>query len=126
MELHYPGSNYMGPGTHVLSRLLRGVKPTSYNDALALKHDIEYLQDGEMFESDLRAAFNSTGGLQGALMKIGLLSRSAIDAFLHLFGSKFHLNKRPKGLSTDVYNKAKELAKPMLAEFNIDDDYVQV
>ncbi len=44
-ELHMPGYNYMGPGTHVVSRILSSVHPTSRLDRLSLVHDIRQLTD---------------------------------------------------------------------------------
>ena len=41
-EMHLPFHNYAGPGTHVLTRILRGDEPINYIDAAALIHDIEY------------------------------------------------------------------------------------
>lgn len=41
-ELHVPGFNYLGPGTKLEKRLIRGDKPTSNLDKLAMDHDIYY------------------------------------------------------------------------------------
>jgi len=42
-QFHYPGMNYMGPGTHIIKNVEEGVKPVSYTDSLSLAHDINYL-----------------------------------------------------------------------------------
>lgn len=88
----------MGPGTHVVDRVLRRVKPTSHNDTLALRHDLDYLdRNKEPIISDLRAIMKSDASLQGAAMKIGLGLRSAFDFLEHLhpLGTRFsHINGR--------------------------------
>ena len=43
-ELHLPGHNYTGPGTKTYERLARGDKPFNRVDALALQHDIQYIE----------------------------------------------------------------------------------
>lgn len=41
-EYHLPGTNFAGPGTHVATRIVNRVLPTSVNDVLTMVHDIEY------------------------------------------------------------------------------------
>ncbi len=41
-ELHLPGHNFTGPGTHVEERLLRGDEPINKLDKAAREHDIMY------------------------------------------------------------------------------------
>ena len=43
-ELHLPGHNYTGPGTRTYERIARGDQPYNKIDALALQHDIMYLE----------------------------------------------------------------------------------
>jgi len=105
---------YLGPGTHVVNNVLSGVKPTSYVDALALRHDIEYLTTGEKFYSDLRAAYNADMSAQGLAMKVGLISRVGIDVLTHLIPGipKFHLNNSinpSKQLLEQVYETGQML-----------------
>jgi len=95
MEFHFPGTNYLGPGTHVINRIMSGVEPTSYDDALALRHDIEYLADGEKHHSDYRAYSSASwSSLEGLALKFGLLGRSVIDKIAHFVGKEFHFNGR--------------------------------
>lgn len=42
-EYHLPFHNFAGPGTHIIERLEKGVKPTTDLDLAALIHDVEYL-----------------------------------------------------------------------------------
>lgn len=114
----------MGPGTRVLTRLLQNSRPTSYVDALALRHDIEYLSSGEKWKSDLRAALQAPTSLQGVVMRLGLLSRVAIDAVTHMLPGipKFHLNSS-QGLPEPVLAEVKRIAKPMLEEWDVVDEY---
>ncbi len=113
----------MGPGTRVLTRLRAGIKPTSYVDALALRHDIEYMSDGEKFLSDIRAALSADNSIQGVVMRVGLLSRVAIDLLTHALprvldkqAPNFHLNT---AAGERYISEAKALATPMLAEWDL-------
>ena len=42
MEFHWPGYQYMGPGTHLKKRLARGDKGINRLDKIAKIHDIDY------------------------------------------------------------------------------------
>jgi hypothetical protein len=44
-EYHYPGTNFLGPGTHIKEKLESGVLPTSPTDFKAFIHDISYQQE---------------------------------------------------------------------------------
>jgi hypothetical protein len=48
----------MGPGTQVITNLINGVKPVNYTDALAIRHDLEYLR-GNFNLADLQAIKDS-------------------------------------------------------------------
>jgi len=41
-EVHFPGSNYLGPGTKFEERINRGDKPTDRVDEAAMFHDLSY------------------------------------------------------------------------------------
>ena len=42
MEFHWPGYQYMGPGTHLAKRLKRGDPCINRLDKIAKQHDIDY------------------------------------------------------------------------------------
>ena len=42
MEFHWPGYQYMGPGTHLKKRLARGDPGINRLDRIAKAHDIDY------------------------------------------------------------------------------------
>lgn len=42
MEFHWPGYQYMGPGTHLAKRLKRGDPGINRLDRIAKTHDIDY------------------------------------------------------------------------------------
>ena len=42
MEFHWPGYQYMGPGTHLEKRLARGDPGINLLDRIAKAHDIDY------------------------------------------------------------------------------------
>jgi len=72
----------MGPGTHIISNIENGVQPTSYTDALALSHDINYLiatgDHYKMRRADEIAIGNAPYNTQGMLMKLVLFGRYAL------------------------------------------------
>ena len=41
-EFHWPGYQYMGPGTHLAKRLKRGDPGINRLDQIAKQHDIDY------------------------------------------------------------------------------------
>jgi len=49
VEYHYPGSNFTGPGTHVIDKVMSGVQPNSYTDSIARQHDIDYLKYNDTY-----------------------------------------------------------------------------
>jgi hypothetical protein len=69
----------MGPGTHVLKRVLNGVQPTTHTDAVALTHDINYLIAGndpsKAALADQLAIDRAGYSFQGSVMKVGLTLR---------------------------------------------------
>lgn len=127
IERHYPGMNYMGPGTHIIANIANGVKPTSYVDALALKHDLDYLFDKEPIQSDLKAIAGASiaPGLQSMAMIAGLALRSGADAVGHLVDGNgwVHINGRTDTLTIDDVTLRQEiapLANRLLNPYNID------
>jgi hypothetical protein len=52
IEHHLPFHNYAGPGTKVITRILRGDIPVNYLDATALIHDVEYIRDSSRKHAD--------------------------------------------------------------------------
>lgn len=69
-EWHLPFHNFIGPGTHILTRLKNGVKPINKADAAALIHDVEYLNPYiDERDADITALDNAGGG-NGSLQKL--------------------------------------------------------
>jgi len=107
----------MGPGTHIVERLIRGIKPTDPVDAIAMWHDLDYLTDEEPIFSDLRAIlrtysvpFEYSG--KALAMRLGLTFRSFLDLAEHALGisSVTHLNTDFRSRYTDVYNQLQKIA----------------
>lgn len=100
--MHYPGLNYMGPGTHAVKRIMNDVKPNGPVDSIAQLHDVDFLTDDEPIYSDLKAIARANQvtdyryQLQASAMKLGLGTRSMVDALLHLtpFPNITHINVR--------------------------------
>lgn len=118
----------MGPGTHIITKILNQVPPTSRIDAIALKHDIEYLTDGEKYLADIQAIYatrgESTNSLQALAMRFGLSIRMLGDLLTHVipYAPKLHFNK-DAGLTqqqmTYLKNKANNLLKPYNLEYEL-------
>jgi hypothetical protein len=103
----------MGPGTHVIDRILKGVAPTSYTDAVALQHDIDYLTDKDPIISDLKAIWLADNTMQGVVMKTGLVARSVVDLLTRPIGG-WKINGRTDTLpmqSDELAMKLRELVK---------------
>ncbi len=79
MEYHYPGHNFTGPGTRVVTRIYNGVVPTDTNDAATMIHDIEYLIYNDnpkmISKADDTAISNANYLYDGLPIKIGLSLR---------------------------------------------------
>lgn len=76
---HYPGLDYLGPGTPIVSNIINKVRPKSINDAVALQHDIDYLSGENRYWSDLKAIYRSKPGLDGTALRLGLSVRMLLD-----------------------------------------------
>lgn len=79
-EWHYPGQQYTGPGTHIVTRLLNLSLPANKTDFVTMLHDIDYMSTATPLSSDIRAIRNSDYSLPGLATKMGLITRSALDA----------------------------------------------
>lgn len=109
----------MGPGTHIVHKIINKIKPTSYNDALALKHDISYLSGGEKYNDDYSAISNSDSTFQGYVMKAGLYARIYIDKLAHLFGTKYHLNDESGKYRPEFIEYLKEKSEGLLRPYGL-------
>lgn len=125
--MHFPGMNYMGPGTHIISNILNEKAPVSRIDAIALKHDIEYLTDGEKYAADLSAIYESSKGfsnpLQALAMRLGLSIRMVGDLITHVipYAPKLHFNK-DAGLTKNQISYLKMRANKLLKPYNLEYD----
>lgn len=87
----------MGPGTHVIQRIIDGMKPTSYTDSIAQQHDIDFLTQKEPILSDLTAIMKTDNSFQSFIMRLGLGARSVADYLIHVnpyVPNITHINKR--------------------------------
>jgi len=106
-ELHYPGTNFLGPGTDIVKRIKNQVLPTSAIDAIALQHDINYLianNDAVAAARADRLALDSiklidyvTNPVQALLMTRGLSIRSSFN--LRFYASSL---ARPKQIGLQL------------------------
>jgi len=116
-EYHYPGTNYLGPGTNVEKRIRRGDQPTSYIDKIARQHDVDFLiSNGSMvggLMDNIRAiskAYLNPLSLQSMAMRLGLSAENLLRIIS--FGNIQYNTKLPGrtqeetrniGLSLDKY-----------------------
>jgi len=73
----------MGPGTHVVRRVLTNTKPVDYVDAIALKHDIDYMvaagDEQALTKADNAAiALAPNLSVTGQIMRNGLILRQLL------------------------------------------------
>jgi hypothetical protein len=97
-QITFPGSKYIGPGTHVIDNVLSDKFPTTKTDAVAMLHDIDYLINAgkSQLYSDVKAVFNADPTtLQGIAMIVGLTTKNLIG---------FNKEVKYEGL-TDVHTR---------------------
>lgn len=115
-----PGHNYLGPGTHVITNILRRVAPVNHADAKALLHDIDYLTKGDKFESDIHAIIDQDGSMSDLVLRLGLQSRMAIDLVLKLLSQQHQfLPNMELNFSSDIVTPQQQLVLGVLADDNI-------
>lgn len=51
-EYHVPLHNFMGPGTHVITKLVEQEQPTTVFDKASMIHDVEYVKPGNQWRAD--------------------------------------------------------------------------
>lgn len=116
-EWHFPGQQYTGPGTHIVTRLLSSSLPANKTDFVTMLHDIEYMGKSTPLSSDIRAIRNSDYTLQGLATKMGLITRSVIDA-LPFVNLKF--NKPGNvGRSLMMYVLTSPVYRPLFDKYQI-------
>lgn len=120
-EIHFPGYNYMGPGTHVLERIKNGISPVNSLDMVAKKHDIEYATGTDPITADIRAIARTMpiSNIDKIFMLIGLGARTYGD---------YELRKANIGINPlkDLANRTDytPLHKKELTAYN--DDYLTI
>ena len=75
LEFHWPGYQYMGPGTHLQKRLKRGDLGINRLDRIAKQHDINYsraktLRDKHAADRKMIKAIDRFGGRKTTTEKI--------------------------------------------------------
>ncbi len=101
-EYHFPGQNFTGPGTRVVSRVLDKIQPNNRTDAATLIHDVDYMiasNNSDALKADLMAMKNSDLDVAGAVTRWGLFLRSL------LLPSKFYGGDKQVGLKLKQYIK---------------------
>jgi len=115
VDLTLPGHKYLGPGTHVTDNVISGMLPTNADDALALIHDLQYLNGDSQRKADAIMMNNSSNNISGLLSKIGLgvktvfnynkpssTDRRQAEALLGMVNSNPKFTKRYKELGVDL------------------------
>lgn len=116
-EFHYPGQNFTGPGTHVVTRLLNNSLPVNKTDFVTMLHDVEYMTDVKPYKSDVRAISNSDFSLAGLTTKLGLTTRTIIDA-LPFTNFKFNTPSKA-GKDLMMYVLSSPTYRPLFSKYNI-------
>lgn len=82
--MHFPGQNFTGPGTHIVTHLLNHKMPANKTDFATMLHDIDYLRTAGHPELqrqvDDRAIHNSEWTkIEGLATVAGLSLRKILD-----------------------------------------------
>jgi len=76
----------MGPGTHIVNKILNKIRPVSFHDRIALDHDIDYLRNAgkSTYEADLKAIklAATRPNLEGISMIAGLGTKVIVDSVI--------------------------------------------
>lgn len=100
IEFHFPGQEFTGPGTHVITKILNKVMPRNKTDFVTMLHDIDYLRNAGLVTgaslADYVAIYNADYSLPGIATKLGLTIRNA-------FG--FNFNKNIDGYTDEQTRK---------------------
>jgi len=86
-QIHYPGMNYMGPGTHIIQNVIDNVQPTNRVDAVTRQHDIDYLRfagDNPLY-ADSVAIANSGYTIPGVVAKLGLGAKAVLNQMTGIY-----------------------------------------
>ena len=88
-EVHFPGSNYLGPGTKFKERIERKDKPTDRIDEAAMHHDLSYhmYKDKEKRHEADRKLLSDIDSIQNPTFKEklkGLTTKAVIKPKLFL------------------------------------------
>jgi hypothetical protein len=104
---HYPGSDYTGPGTPIITNVLGKVGPNSYISSVARQHDIDYMKSHGFFNdlySDAKAISKSffMPTTESFAMRAGLGMRSFGSVIDAIVGTDFAgFNKPMPGLTLE-------------------------
>lgn len=121
--LHFPGTSYFGPGTHVRENIEKHIAPSNEADLSALLHDVNYaLANGDQqllkLADDKALSRLSFTDPMYWVMRVGLKTRQS----MHLYeGEKSHYSK------TQLSNMKRQLlSDPFYQQFGIkDSDFVK-
>lgn len=100
-----PFHNYAGPGTDVIRRVRAGIRPTTFLDAAALIHDIEYLFYHDQSIPDQTFYLN----VSRYSLAVALTAKLAFKV-KDLYG--YHFKLQPK-----EYFELKALSAPLLSDY---------
>lgn len=112
LQLHLPGHNYAGPGTHVISNILNGVQPVDYLDSVSLQHDLDYSRSSTLSEilkaDDKMIKDINTRSDFGIFSAEDTLANLALK-FKNILGSTYGVQETP--LSDNEYSLLMELSR---------------
>lgn len=119
-EWHFPGQEFTGPGTHIISKILKHVLPVNKTDFLTMLHDIQYLQyagiDDVNFADDL-AIKQVDYDLPGLATKLGLTIRKLLN--LPFNTTKFPIPDT-RIMGSLLMNIAKKQYADLFQKYNVD------
>ncbi len=121
VQLHIPGYNFTGPGTHVFENIREGIKPINELDQIAKDHDLDYVIANGDRQSVSNADFKMIRDLD---LKTGtfaeIMSKMLIKA--KILANPYTLNDAMPmtGASRDIINA---IRKADVADIN---DYVKI
>lgn len=103
VDFTLPGYNYLGPGTKIVSNMLKDIEPVDYLDEIAYEHDWEYFRANTV--KDIETADNKftdkTKLLNDPMAKI----------------SNWVINLKPKGINSKFINELSPEERSLIEKY---------
>jgi hypothetical protein len=106
MEFHFPGQQFTGPGTHVITKIINRIPPSNKTDYHTMLHDLNYMRATNNYEAayyDYLAIRDTDFDTPGIATKIGLVVRNIATPNNFYGGDVEMANKAKEYMENDPF-----------------------